>query len=224
MLGSTRTISRRVRGPIRLHWRGISFGLWFPRVAVEAPFPCQVLSRVLPFCHDGAIRWQGSWTRVERRAPRYGNWHPEWRIDTVHSPLAGIAGDWHLSWTRPGSLAWMGMDFHPSRSSGSYIVEPHRISTVGRAEDPPKGERDRGGPSSSSKRLGVSQTHEVPQIRRVKNESDGRVRLKGGVCVWVGTYGIRIVKSDLQDPRFDEDQWSNSCFFSVEFTFLILTK
>lgn len=93
-------------------------------------------------------RWSNQLARFMDKSredgPRYGNWHPEWRIDTVHSPLAGIAGDWHLSWTRPGSLAWMGMDFHHSRSSGSYIVEPHRISTVGRAEDPPKG-RETGG-------------------------------------------------------------------------------
>ena len=26
LLGSTRTISKRVKGPMRLHWRGISFG------------------------------------------------------------------------------------------------------------------------------------------------------------------------------------------------------
>lgn len=109
------------------------------------------------------------------------------------------------------------MDCHHSRSSGSYIVEPDQISTVGRAEDPPKGRETGGGPSSSSKRLGVSQTHEVPQIRRVKNESDGRVRLKG-VCV--GGYMVsEAVKSDLQDQRFDEDQWSNSFFLALDLPF-----
>lgn len=192
---------------MRLHWRGISFGPWFPRVAVEAPFPCQVLSRVLPFCHDRSISWQGSWTRVED-GPRYGNRQLEWRIDTVHSPLAGIAGDWHISWTRPGSLAWKGMDCHHSRGSGSYIVEPHRTSTVGWAEDPPKG-RETGGTE-----LIVKKTRGFTNPWGPTNpQSQKRIwwprQVKGG-CVWI--HGIRIVKSDLQDQRFEEDQWSNSFF------------
>lgn len=142
------------------------------------------------------------------------NWQLELWIETVHCPLAGIAGDWHISCARPGSLTWKGLDLQHSRRSGSYIVEPRRTSTVRPSRRSPKGDRDKGTELLVKETRGFTSpwgpTKSVESKENLMDASGQR-----GVCVGIE----RLAEEGSSGSEVEEDQWSNSLFFSVDLPF-----